>query len=144
MYHNDLPDMSEALRQVYEKKQLDSVGAEDKDIDNDGDHDKTDSYLLNRRKKVSKAMGKKTHICAKLVGYKKEEWETIPEQHTMLEDGTVTHYDITNGEYIYENVPVEELEILISEKHEHFDNYDKNAEVLGETKLGDTAYARGY
>ena len=65
MYHNDLPDMSEALRQVYEKKQLDSVGAEDKDIDNDGDHDKTDSYLLNRRKKVSKAMGKKTHICAK-------------------------------------------------------------------------------
>ena len=142
MYHNDLPDMSEALRQVYEKKQLDSVGAEDKDIDNDGDHDKTDSYLLNRRKKVSKAMGKKTHICAKLVGYKKEEWETIPEQHTMLEDGTVTHYDIKNGDTILENVPVEDLDILISEKHEHFDNYDKNAEVLGETKLGDTAYAR--
>ena len=130
MYHNDLPDMSEALRQVYEKKQLDSVGAEDKDIDNDGDHDKTDSYLLNRRKKVSKAMGKKTHICAKLVGYKKEEWETIPEQHTMLEDGTVTHYDIKNGDTILENVPVEDLDILISEKHEHFDNYDKNAQML--------------
>jgi|TARA_R100000482_G_C5126059_1_gene148783 hypothetical protein len=130
MYHNDLPDMSEALRQVYEKKQLDSVGAEDKDIDNDGDHDKTDSYLLNRRKKVAKAMGKKTHICAKLVGYKKEEWETIPEQHTMLEDGTVTHYDIKNGDTILENVPVEDLDILISEKHEHFDNYDKNAQMI--------------
>jgi hypothetical protein len=130
MYHNDLPDMSEALRQVYEKKQLDSVGAEDKDIDNDGDHDKTDSYLLNRRKKVTKAMGKKTHICAKLVGYKKEEWETIPEMHTMLEDGTVTHYDIMREGVIRHNVPVEELDILISEKHEHFDNYAKNAQML--------------
>ena len=27
---------------------LDPVGREDKDIDNDGDHDKTDKYLLNR------------------------------------------------------------------------------------------------
>ena len=50
----------------------------------------------------------------------------------MLEDGTVTHYDITDGETILENVPVEELEILVAEAHEHFDNYDKNAEVLGE------------
>ena len=132
MYSNDLPDMSEALRQVYEKKKLDPVGKEDGDIDNDGDKDKTDSYLLNRRKTVTKALGKKTHICAKLVGYKKEEWETIPEQHTMLEDGTVTHYDIKNGDTILENVPVEDLDILISEKHEHFDNYDKNAEMLGE------------
>ena len=36
-------------------------------------------------------MGKKTHICAKKVGYKNEEFDVIPEQHTMLEDGTVTH-----------------------------------------------------
>jgi hypothetical protein len=31
-------------------KGLDPVGKEDKDIDNDGDHDKSDKYLLNRRK----------------------------------------------------------------------------------------------
>ena len=31
-------------------KGLDAVGKEDKDIDNDGDHDKNDKYLLNRRK----------------------------------------------------------------------------------------------
>jgi len=37
----------------------DPVGQEDKDIDNDGDHDKTDKYLLNRRKVIGKAMGKK-------------------------------------------------------------------------------------
>jgi len=32
------------------KEALDPVGKEDKDIDNDGDHDKSDKYLLNRRK----------------------------------------------------------------------------------------------
>ena len=130
----DLPDMSDALKtvQMYEKKKLDPVGKEDGDIDNDGDKDKTDSYLLNRRKTVTKALGKKTHLCAKMVKKEGKEYQTIPEQHTMLEDGTVTHYDITDGETILENVPVEELEILIAEAHEHFDNYDKNAEVLGE------------
>ena len=39
------------------EKKLDPVGKEDKDIDNDGDHDKSDKYLLARRKKVSKIIG---------------------------------------------------------------------------------------
>ena len=44
-----------------EKKKLDPVGKEDGDVDNDGDKDKSDKYLLARRKKVSKiiAMSKK-------------------------------------------------------------------------------------
>ena len=129
----DLPDMSDALKQVQAfNEKLDAVGTADKDIDNDGDHDKSDKYLLNRRKTIAKAMGKKTHICAKMVKKEGREYYTIPEQHTMLEDGTVTHYDITDGDYIYENVPVEELEVVLAETHEHFDNYEKNAEVLGE------------
>ena len=37
---------------------LDPVGKEDSDIDNDGDVDKTDKYLKNRRKAVSKAIAK--------------------------------------------------------------------------------------
>jgi len=41
------------------EKKLDPVGKEDKDIDNDGDHDKSDKYLLARRKKVSKIVGAK-------------------------------------------------------------------------------------
>ena len=41
------------------KEKMDPVGKEDKDIDNDGDHDSTDKYLLNRRKAVSKAIAKK-------------------------------------------------------------------------------------
>ena len=38
------------------KEGLDPVGQEDKDIDNDGDHDKSDKYLLKRRKAIGKAM----------------------------------------------------------------------------------------
>lgn len=41
------------------EKKLDPVGKEDKDVDNDGDHDKSDKYLLARRKKVSKIIGAK-------------------------------------------------------------------------------------
>ena len=39
-------------------EKLDPVGKEDDDIDNDGDVDKTDKYLANRRKAVSKAINK--------------------------------------------------------------------------------------
>jgi len=40
---------------------LDPVGKEDGDIDNDGDKDKTDQYLLKRRKAISKSM-KENHL----------------------------------------------------------------------------------
>ena len=39
-------------------EELDAVGKEDDDINNDGKVDKTDSYLKNRRKTISKAMKK--------------------------------------------------------------------------------------
>ena len=127
MYHNELPDMSAAYKQVQEKN--------DGNLANNAPpYDK-----VTRRDVITGAKGKdemggkrKKHDCAKKVNYEGKEFDVIPEMHTMLEDGTVTHYDIEDAEYIYENVPVGDLEILISEKHEHFDNYDKNAEVLGE------------
>ena len=49
---------AESVEHVTEKK-LDPVGKEDKDIDNDGDHDKSDKYLIARRKKVSKILAMK-------------------------------------------------------------------------------------
>ncbi|AHB80799.1 hypothetical protein Syn7803C97_164 [Synechococcus phage S-MbCM6] len=124
---NELPDMSAAYKQVQEKN--------DGNLANNAPpYDK-----VTRRDVITGAKGKdemggkrKKHDCAKKVNYEGKEYNVIPEMHTMLEDGTVTHYDIEDAEYIYENVPVEDLEILISEKHEHFDNYDKNSEVLGE------------
>ena len=55
MYHDKLPDMSAAYAEIQEKakKKLDPVGKSDGDVDNDGDKDSSDSYLLNRRKAVS-------------------------------------------------------------------------------------------
>jgi hypothetical protein len=40
------------------KEALDPVGKEDGDVDNDGDVDKSDKYLKNRRKAIAKAMKK--------------------------------------------------------------------------------------
>jgi hypothetical protein len=63
---------------------------------------------------------KKGHDCASKV--KHEEYGIgfcIKGQHTILEDGTVGHYDVEFEEYIVENCPVEELEILVSEMHMH-------------------------
>jgi hypothetical protein len=58
----------------------------------------------------------------------------MKEMHTLDEEGNVTHYDIMFEHGIEKNVPVEELQITMSEKHEHFINYDKNAEILDEKK----------
>ena len=43
-----------------EAKKLDPVGKEDGDIDNDGDSDKSDKYLHNRRKAIGKAVKEET------------------------------------------------------------------------------------
>ena len=111
-------------------KKLDTVGKEDKDIDNDGDHDKSDKYLLNKRKTISKAMGKKTHICAKYVEHAELGLcKTVPEAHTLVEmeqpdaDGNthlVTHYDIIDeSDTLHSMVSVDELETVIAESHKH-------------------------
>jgi hypothetical protein len=51
-------NLQEIAIRVLEEK-LDPVGREDNDINNDGKVNKTDDYLKNRRKAVSKAIGKK-------------------------------------------------------------------------------------
>ena len=58
MKTEDIKRMAQAWLQVQEasKKKLDPVGKADADIDNDGDVDKSDKYLHNRRKAVSTAI----------------------------------------------------------------------------------------
>ena len=51
-------DMVASARKKFDEA-LDPVGKEDDDIDNDGDTDKSDKYLHNRRKVVGKAISKK-------------------------------------------------------------------------------------
>jgi hypothetical protein len=42
-----------------DEKKLDPVGKEDGDVDNDGDKDSSDKYLMKRRKAIGKAIGMK-------------------------------------------------------------------------------------
>jgi hypothetical protein len=71
----------------YEKK-LDPVGKEDGDIDNDGDKDSSDSYLMKRRKAIAKAM-------------KKEETE-VNEHHQKDADGKVIEHEETTPSSVEE------------------------------------------
>ena len=65
---------------------LDPVGQEDGDIDNDGDKDKTDKYLMNRRKAIGKAIKGKM---------KKEEY--IPEVMTdSMDDKPIKEKKVKN------------------------------------------------
>ena len=57
----DLKSIAEAYQSIKEKK-LDPVGKEDGDVNNDGKKDSTDSYLMNRRKAIGKAMKKEAYM----------------------------------------------------------------------------------
>ena len=71
-----MDDHPEYPKKKYVDEKLDPVGQEDKDIDNDGDVDKSDKYLHKRRKAISKAMGKRL----------KEERASLSEVMTDTED----------------------------------------------------------
>lgn len=127
-------------RGLYNSK-MDPVGKADADIDNDGDVDKSDSYLKNRRKAISKAMGKdkvkinpevkeetkvdskleNPHNCATHVY--SEQWGDGRAVTTMHADpdeyGQIAWYDVMFEHGIEQRVPIEELKVLKSSMHGH-------------------------
>jgi hypothetical protein len=60
MSEKDLEDFASTKHKglPMKKEALDPVGKADADIDNDGDVDKSDKYLKNRRKAIAKAIRK--------------------------------------------------------------------------------------
>ena len=106
------------IEKKYAKKERGEIDKDDPNWKNKkyhtGMHGEAYSSMASDKKK------KKNHDCASKV--KHEEYGIgfcIKGQHTILEDGTVGHYDVEFEEYIVENCPVEELEILVSEMHMH-------------------------
>ena len=78
---------------------------------------------------------KKGHDCASKV--KHEEYgvgNCITGMHTLDENNKVTHYDVEFEEYIVENCPVEDLEILEGMYHEHVINDEKNKQLQEKQK----------
>ena len=79
---------------------------------------------------------KPKHACATKVEH--PEWgagNCLKEQHTLDEDGNVSHYDVMFEHGLEQNVPVQTLNVTLSEYHEHAINDDKNKEVLDEGGL---------
>ena len=67
------------------------------------------------------------HSCATKVEH--TEWgkgNCLKEQHTLDEEGNITHYDVMFEHGLEQNVPVPTLNILVSEMHEHAINDEKN------------------
>ena len=89
--------MSAAYQEVQEKaKKLDPVGKEDGDVDNDGDKDSSDKYLMKRRKAISKAM-KEHH-------QKDENGKVIEHDEEKVEEAyTVTNADKKGNTKAYQN-----------------------------------------
>ncbi len=128
--HHSNKKMSEAKRwwqdDIQEKKAA-------KDYDGDGKVESGKAeYFGSRDKAIKKAMGKKVkHDCSSKV--KHEEYgigDCIKEMHTLDEHGNISHYDVLFTNKVVKNVPVEDLEVLVSEMHEHYINDEKNKEVV--------------
>ena len=72
------------------------------------------------------------HSCATKVEH--SEWgkgNCLKEQHTLDEDGNITHYDVMFEHGLEQDVPVPTLNILVSEMHEHVINDEKNEVIEG-------------
>ena len=73
----------------FEEKQLDPVGKEDGDVNNDGKKDSTDSYLMKRRKAIGKAMKKESFV--------KSDWRnSISEVMTDIESKPIKEKKVNN------------------------------------------------
>jgi len=98
---NEVKSMMEAYASVYKTEEQETL---------------SEGYGKDCVKKEKKTK----HNCAKKVC--SEQWgegTCVPEHHTLLEDGTVTHYDVVFKHGLERMVPVEELDILVTEMHEH-------------------------
>ena len=73
----------------FEEKQLDPVGQEDGDVNNDGKKDSSDKYLMKRRKAIGKAMKKESFI--------KSDWRnSISEVMTDIESQPIKEKKVKN------------------------------------------------
>jgi hypothetical protein len=97
------------------KESLDPVGKEDDDIDNDGDTDKTDKYLANRRKAVGKAISGGRMMK-----------ESDPENDKWYEDFENGLRNLANNRYISQFEYTQYMKAL-----DHVDPMDNYSEMNG-------------
>ena len=69
------------------------------------------------------------HACAAHVGLKESGEEGTPINHTLLEDGSVTHYTVEFEDRIVEGIPADALNVLEERVHEHPSKRDDDEDV---------------
>ena len=86
----DMEKMGTSMKNPhFEEKKLDPVGQEDGDVDNDGDKDSSDKYLMKRRKAIAIAMKKESFV--------KSDWRTsISEVMTDIESQPIKEKKVKN------------------------------------------------
>jgi len=84
------------VRRGIKKEALDPVGREDADIDNDGDTDKSDKYLHNRRKAVGKAIAKKKGMKEGFSNWRQELAEVVEVIDKSKKDQKITEKQVNN------------------------------------------------
>ena len=113
----DLKSFAATYWSMQEKK-LDPDGKEDGDVDNDGDKDSSDSYLMKRRKAIAKAMKKEEA--------EKEETEVV-EHHQKDAEGKVIEHEVKQQDQaLYDATPssVEEEKTVLSKLTENGEGLD--------------------
>ena len=143
--------LSEAYAEVNEKKKMDPVDPnalkgshsdrKDKDIDNDGDVDKSDEYLHNRRKTVKKAMAKEgdVEMNPKKKDSKKVMADTMEEvdleKYTNIKFKTANIYAIS---IIFISFIFNLLFPEVSDNRSQIDNFSTETTIINEQNTNTT------
>ena len=81
----------------------------------------TDGYdkLIKQNKEITHNWA--THMEWKSSTHKEKYGNIIGEvnHHTLLEDGSITHYDVKFGEKIIKNIPSDKLIVVKEQSHKH-------------------------
>ena len=119
----------------FEEKKLDPVGKEDADIDNDGDVDKSDKYLLKRRKAIAKAIKEAKNIHGEIENPSTDLKGAVKKAVKRIDtnvSGDVNKNDKSMGDY-GEFVPTPEGKKVTKVAKESFSNWRNDLrEVVGE------------
>ena len=75
--------------------------------------------ILEELEAVSEEEEETSHECANHVVMKESGEEGIPINHTLLEDGSVTHYIVEFEDRIVEGIPADKLDVLEMNEHKH-------------------------
>ena len=94
------------------------------DLDKDGDKEEPMKKAAKDAEEMEEEKAAGFHACAAHVKENVSNREGYPINHTLMEDGSVTHYTVEFADEIVEGIPASELTILEMNEHMHSPNRD--------------------